>query len=245
MLALAPALLDQVLPLGRYAMAVNYGLDRVRLPTPLPVGERVRMRVTRDAAEPIPGGVALSLSLAFERAGGGKPACVAGALLRGLRIGTLAVPRPTTRSTQPRPTPASAQGRGQARRQDSMSSSSTPPPGAAGAGSSSRAPWLPSARQSLVTRAASCAARRRWAPRTPTPARCSRCGRPSPTSHGSPRCTSARRPQGASSPPECSVTSPRERSGRLPGSPLFVCALDSEHRALGKAPGTYVPRELT
>jgi hypothetical protein len=31
----------------------------------------------------------------------------------------------------------------------------------------------------------------------------------------------------------------------LPGSPLFVCALDSEHRALGKAPGTYVPRELT
>lgn len=81
-LALAPGLLDQVLPLGGYAMAVNYGLDRLRFPAPLPVGEQVRMRVALDAAEPIAGGVALKLSLTFEAAGGGKPVCVANAIYR-------------------------------------------------------------------------------------------------------------------------------------------------------------------
>jgi acyl dehydratase len=81
-LALAPALLDQVLPLDGYAMTVNYGLDKVRFPAPLPVGERVHMRVALDAVDPIPGGAALSLTLTFERAGGGKPVCVANAIYR-------------------------------------------------------------------------------------------------------------------------------------------------------------------
>ncbi len=81
-LALAPRLLDQVLPLGGYAMAVNYGLDKLRFPAPLPVGEEVRMRVALDAAEPIPNGVALSLPLTLERAAGGKPVCVANAIYR-------------------------------------------------------------------------------------------------------------------------------------------------------------------
>src|SRR5437870_5447132 len=75
-LALAPMLLAQVFPLDGYALTVNYGLDKVRFPAPLPVGEQVRMRVTLDAAEPIVGGASLSLTLSFERAGGGKPVCV-------------------------------------------------------------------------------------------------------------------------------------------------------------------------
>lgn len=81
-LALAPALLDQVLPLGGYAMVVNYGLDKLRFPAPLPVGEQVRIRVVLDAVDPIPGGAALTLTLTFERTGGGKPVCVATALYR-------------------------------------------------------------------------------------------------------------------------------------------------------------------
>jgi acyl dehydratase len=81
-LALAPMLLDQVLPLGGFAMAVNYGLDKLRFPAPLPVGEQVRMRVALDAVDPIPGGAALSLTLTFERAAGGKPVCVANAIYR-------------------------------------------------------------------------------------------------------------------------------------------------------------------
>jgi acyl dehydratase len=81
-LALAPALLEQVLPLGGYALVVNYGLDRVRFPAPLPVGEQVRMRVALDAADPIPGGCSLSLKLTFEAAAGTKPVCVANAIYR-------------------------------------------------------------------------------------------------------------------------------------------------------------------
>ena len=81
-LALAPALLDQVLPLDGYAMAVNYGLDTLRFPSPLPVGAQVRMRVALDSVDPIPGGCTLSLMLTFEAAGGGKPVCVAKAMYR-------------------------------------------------------------------------------------------------------------------------------------------------------------------
>ena len=81
-LALAPALLAQVLPLDGFAMTVNYGLDRLRFPAPLPTGEQVRMRIGLDAVEPVPGGAALSLNLTFERAAGGKPVCVANAVYR-------------------------------------------------------------------------------------------------------------------------------------------------------------------
>jgi acyl dehydratase len=81
-LALAPALLGQVLPLDGCAMAVNYGLDKLRFPAVLPVGEKVRMRVAIDASDPIPGGYALKLTLTFERAAGGKPVCVAETIYR-------------------------------------------------------------------------------------------------------------------------------------------------------------------
>jgi acyl dehydratase len=81
-LALAPALLAQVLPLDGFAMTVNYGLDRLRFPAPLPTGEQVRMRVGLDAVEPVPGGAAPSLNLTFEPASGGKPVCVANAVYR-------------------------------------------------------------------------------------------------------------------------------------------------------------------
>ena len=81
-LTLAPALLHQVLPLDGYAMAVNYGLDKLRFPAPLPVGEDVHMRVALDAVDPIPGGAPLSLTLTIEPAGGGKPVCVANAIYR-------------------------------------------------------------------------------------------------------------------------------------------------------------------
>ena len=81
-LALAPMLLEQVLPLGGYRMTINYGLDKLRFPAPLPVGEQVRMRVALDAVDPIAGGAALSLTLTFESAAGGKPVCVARAVYR-------------------------------------------------------------------------------------------------------------------------------------------------------------------
>lgn len=81
-LALAPALLDQVLPLEEFATCVNYGLDRLRFPSPLPVGERVCLRVRLDAVERIPGGATLHLTLRFESPALEKPVCVANGLYR-------------------------------------------------------------------------------------------------------------------------------------------------------------------
>src|SRR6202011_3105429 len=54
-LALAPTLLTEVLPLDEYAMTVNYGLNKVRFPAPMPVGERVRMRAALDSGGDILG----------------------------------------------------------------------------------------------------------------------------------------------------------------------------------------------
>jgi acyl dehydratase len=81
-LSLAPALLAEVVALDRFAMAVNYGLDKLRFPAPLPVGDRVRMRARLDGVDEFPGGATLALTLAFERAGGDKPVCVAEVLYR-------------------------------------------------------------------------------------------------------------------------------------------------------------------
>jgi acyl dehydratase len=81
-LALAPMLLPEVLPLDGFAMGVNYGLEKLRFPAPLPVGERVRMRVRIDSLSDIPGGASLTLTLTFEREGTDKPVCVAVAVYR-------------------------------------------------------------------------------------------------------------------------------------------------------------------
>jgi acyl dehydratase len=81
-LSLAPALLGDVISLDSFAMAVNYGIDKLRFPASLPVGDRVRMRVKLEGVEDFPGGATLALTLTFERAGGGKPVCVAKTLYR-------------------------------------------------------------------------------------------------------------------------------------------------------------------
>ena len=81
-LSLAPSLLGEVLSFDGFSMAINYGLDKLRFPAPLPVGESVRLRAALAGIEPSPGGATLTLGLTFERSGGGKPVCVATALYR-------------------------------------------------------------------------------------------------------------------------------------------------------------------
>jgi acyl dehydratase len=81
-LSLAPRFSEQILKLEGFAFGVNYGLNKVRFPAPLPVGSRVRMRGKVASVEPIPGGAQLTLELTFEREGGDKPVCVAETLAR-------------------------------------------------------------------------------------------------------------------------------------------------------------------
>jgi acyl dehydratase len=81
-LALAPALLAELFPFDRYELAVNYGLDKLRFPAPLMVGDRVRLRAQLDNTRPAGGGLLLEFTLTFEPERGGKPVCVANALYR-------------------------------------------------------------------------------------------------------------------------------------------------------------------
>ena len=74
--------LAEIFPLDGFRMGVNYGLDKLRFPAPLPVGEKVRMRATLEQVDDLPGGASLRLKLTFERSGSDKPVCVATAIYR-------------------------------------------------------------------------------------------------------------------------------------------------------------------
>jgi acyl dehydratase len=58
-------------------MSVNYGLNRVRFPAPVPVNSRLRAHFKLLAFEPIEGGVQLITEVSVEREGQTKPVCVA------------------------------------------------------------------------------------------------------------------------------------------------------------------------
>ena len=81
-LSLAPRFSYAMFSLEGFAFGVNYGLNRVRFPAPLPVGSKVRMRATLASVEEIPGGAQITTELVFEREGGDKPVCVAESLAR-------------------------------------------------------------------------------------------------------------------------------------------------------------------
>ncbi|MCA1856251.1 MaoC family dehydratase [Massilia oculi] len=81
-LSLLPAMLESALAIDGMRMGLNYGLDRVRFPAPLPAGSRVRSRWTLAACDPVDGGVQLTWSVTVEAEGGGKPVCAASFLVR-------------------------------------------------------------------------------------------------------------------------------------------------------------------
>ena len=81
-LSLAPVLLSQVYSVSGTSMGLNYGLNRVRFPTPVPVGSRLRLGATLQALEEIPGGAQVVVAMTFEVEGQEKPACVAEAVYR-------------------------------------------------------------------------------------------------------------------------------------------------------------------
>ncbi|MFL9927342.1 MaoC family dehydratase [Herbaspirillum lusitanum] len=81
-LGLLPQILSQSISLGEVRMLVNYGLNRVRFPAPLPVGNRVRGHVVLQSVEDIAGGAQLIWEISIEREGGDKPVCVAEFIVR-------------------------------------------------------------------------------------------------------------------------------------------------------------------
>jgi acyl dehydratase len=80
-ISLAPVLLPQVVRVEGVKMAVNYGLESMRLPAPVPSGSRVRMSAElKDVREMPGGGARATWGLTFEVEGGTKPVCVADAI---------------------------------------------------------------------------------------------------------------------------------------------------------------------
>ena len=81
-LSLAPMLLWEIMEIDGAGVVVNYGLDKVRFPAPLPVGSRVRAGVECTAVDVVRGGKQAHLRLTVEVEGGDKPCCVAEILFR-------------------------------------------------------------------------------------------------------------------------------------------------------------------
>ncbi len=85
-LSLVVPLFEQVLPpLEGYRLTVNYGLNRVRFPAPVPSGSRIRARFVVEEVEEVSGGEQARVAATIEREGQEKPVCVAEALFRFLR----------------------------------------------------------------------------------------------------------------------------------------------------------------
>ena len=77
---------DEVRPKdGGYRMGINYGSNKVRFPSPVPVGSRLRGHFTVAAIEEIEGGVQVTLNGVAEREGQEKPVCAAELVFRQYR----------------------------------------------------------------------------------------------------------------------------------------------------------------
>ena len=81
-LSLLPMMLESALSMPSAKMGVNYGLNKVRFPAPVPVGSRVRGRMALLEVEDIGDGTQIVFKVTMEREGGDKPVCVAESIVR-------------------------------------------------------------------------------------------------------------------------------------------------------------------
>jgi acyl dehydratase len=81
-LSLLPVMVRTAFKVGDVRMTVNYGLNRVRFPAPVPVGSRLRGHFKLMTFEPIAGGAQVVVEVTTEREGHTKPVCVAESVAR-------------------------------------------------------------------------------------------------------------------------------------------------------------------
>jgi len=84
-LSLCVPLMSKTLSLTGYRMGINYGVNRVRFPAPLPSGSRIRATFTVQSVEEVQGGDQAVVLAIIEREGSEKPVCVAELVSRGMR----------------------------------------------------------------------------------------------------------------------------------------------------------------
>ena len=82
-LSLLPKFFESAMTIREAGMGVNYGLNKVRFTSPVPVGSRLRAHMTPLACEAIENnGTQMTWAVTVEREGIEKPVCVAESLAR-------------------------------------------------------------------------------------------------------------------------------------------------------------------
>jgi acyl dehydratase len=81
-LSLIPSFTPELLRVEGVRMGVNYGVNKVRFPSPVPVGSRLRATGRIVEVSEVPGGAQLVVGITDEREGGAKPVCVAETVVR-------------------------------------------------------------------------------------------------------------------------------------------------------------------
>jgi len=81
-LALLPEMSASAFGVANTTLGVNYGLNRVRFPAPVPVGSRLRGHFKLLEYLPLDGGAQLTIEVTMEREGAPKPVCVAESIVR-------------------------------------------------------------------------------------------------------------------------------------------------------------------
>jgi len=84
-LSLVPVLLTQVFVVEGITMGVNYGANKVRFPSPVPVGSELRLGAALAGVEDVAGGVQATLDVTLEVKDAPKPSCAAQVVFRFYR----------------------------------------------------------------------------------------------------------------------------------------------------------------
>jgi len=84
-LSLIPVLLGQVVRVEGVTMGVNYGANKVRFPSPVPVGSQIRAGASVASVEEVSGGIQVALDVTIEVKDAPKPSCVAQIVFRYYR----------------------------------------------------------------------------------------------------------------------------------------------------------------
>lgn len=83
-LSLSNFFLPRIVEVVGFSAGVNYGVDKVRFPTPVKVGSRVRAGAELTAVTDVPNGLQTTIVITIEVEGATKPACVIESLSRWL-----------------------------------------------------------------------------------------------------------------------------------------------------------------
>ena len=81
-LSLVPWLIGEVFTVEGLSMGINYGLNKLRFPAPVPVGSKLRLGIKVLSVEDVSGGVQAVMEGTLDTEGSSKPSCVAEILFR-------------------------------------------------------------------------------------------------------------------------------------------------------------------